>query len=225
VDLGWFGCGKSHFLKVLSYLLRNAFHSFQGNSRHAVEFFEEKIEDAMMLADVKRAVASKTDVILFNIDSKADPRAGREAILGVFLKVLNELQGYDGDHPHIAHMERHLDSRGKLAEFHAAYQELTGDDWVDQARCLRIQPGSSGPSPVDDLGAESRILHQVDRQCRDQFCPERRELLQMGAGVPGRQRPGPPLGIPGRRDRPVHRLGRPFDAQPSDHRRRPGHRL
>ncbi|TVS21185.1 MAG: hypothetical protein EA424_00170 [Planctomycetaceae bacterium] len=95
---GWFGCGKSHFLKVLSYLLRNALHTFQGQSRHAVEFFDEKIEDAMMLADVKRAVASKTDVILFNIDSKADPRAGREAILGVFLKVLNELQGYDGDH-------------------------------------------------------------------------------------------------------------------------------
>lgn len=129
---GWFGCGKSHFLKVLSYLLRNALHTFQGNSRQAVEFFEEKIEDAMMLADVKRAVASKTDVILFNIDSKADPRAGREAILGVFLKVLNELQGYDGDHPHIAHMERYLDSQGKLAEFHAAYQELTGDDWLDQ---------------------------------------------------------------------------------------------
>jgi hypothetical protein len=129
---GWFGCGKSHFLKVLSYLLKNAVHFFQGQSRSAVEFFEEKIEDAMMLADVKRAVASNTDVILFNIDSKADPRAGREAILGVFLKVLNELQGYDGDHPHIAHMERHLDSRGKLAEFHAAYKELTGDDWVGQ---------------------------------------------------------------------------------------------
>lgn len=127
---GWFGCGKSHFLKVLSYLLDNQPHSYQGQTRRAVEFFEDKIEDAMMMADVKRAVASNTDVILFNIDSKADPRAGREAILGVFLKVLNELQGYDGDHPHIAHMERHLDSKGKLAEFHAAYKELTGDDWV-----------------------------------------------------------------------------------------------
>jgi hypothetical protein len=129
---GWFGCGKSHFLKVLSYLLDNEPHSYEGQTKRAVEFFEDKIEDAMMLADVKRAVVSNTDVILFNIDSKADPRAGREAILGMFLKVLNELQDYDGDHPHIAHMERHLDSRGKLAEFHAAYKELTGDDWVGQ---------------------------------------------------------------------------------------------
>ena len=127
---GWFGCGKSHFLKVLSYLLDNEPHSYEGQTKRAVEFFEDKIEDAMLLADAKRAVASNTDAILFNIDSKADPRAGREAILGVFLKVLNELQGYDGDHPHIAHMERHLDGKGKLAEFHAAYKELTGDDWI-----------------------------------------------------------------------------------------------
>ncbi len=129
---GWFGCGKSHFLKVLSYLLDNEPHSHDGQTKRAVEFFDDKIEDAMMLGDVKRAVASNTDVILFNIDSKADPRAGREAILGVFLKVLNELQGYDGDHPHIAHMERHLDSRGKLADFHAAYKALAGNNWVGE---------------------------------------------------------------------------------------------
>lgn len=129
---GWFGCGKSHFLKVLSYLLDNEPHSFEGQTKAAVEFFDDKIEDAMMLADVHRAVLTNTDVILFNIDSKADPRAGREAILGVFLKVLNELQGYDGDHPHIAHMERYLASKGKLADFHAAYREITGIDWLEE---------------------------------------------------------------------------------------------
>ena len=40
----------------------------------------------------------------------------------MFLKVLNELQGYSGDHAHIAHMERYLDSKGKLQAFHAAYE-------------------------------------------------------------------------------------------------------
>ena len=88
----------------------------EGETKRAVEFFDSKVKDAMLLGDIKRAVASDTDVILFNIDNKADNRAGRDAILAVFLKVLNELQGYSGDHPHIAHMERYLDSRTKLGD-------------------------------------------------------------------------------------------------------------
>ena len=56
-------------------------HSYNGESKQAVEFFESKIKDAMLFGDIKRAVASHTDVILFNIDSKADHRAGRDAIL------------------------------------------------------------------------------------------------------------------------------------------------
>src|SRR3972149_2269495 len=87
---GFFGSGKSHFIKVLSYLLHNATHTHDGQSKNAVEFFEGKIKDAMLFGDIKRAVASNTDVILFNIDSKADHSAGRSALLGVFLKVLNE---------------------------------------------------------------------------------------------------------------------------------------
>ena len=129
---GFFGSGKSHFIKVLSYLLNNADHTHDGQTRQAVEFFDPKIKDAMLLGDIKRAVASHTDVILFNIDSKADNRAGRDAILAVFLKVLNELAGYSGDHPHIAHMERYLEGKGKLGVFHAAYRTLTHTEWIDE---------------------------------------------------------------------------------------------
>lgn len=129
---GYFGSGKSHFLKVLSYLLRNRTHQNGKQSRQAVEFFESKVKDTMLFADIKRAVAANTDVILFNIDSKADHRTGRDLILRVFLKVLNELQGYSGDHPHIAHMERHLESKGKLEAFKVAFRKLNGNDWVTE---------------------------------------------------------------------------------------------
>jgi len=127
---GFFGSGKSHFLKVLSYLLHNRPHTHDGQTKDAVEFFESKVKDAMLFGDIKRAVAANTDVILFNIDSKADHRSGRDLILRVFLKVLNELQGYSGDHPHIAHMERYLESKGKLKAFHAAYEKHTGLNWL-----------------------------------------------------------------------------------------------
>ena len=129
---GFFGSGKSHFIKVLSYLLNNKNHAHDGQTRQAVEFFDLKIKDAMLLGDIKRAVASHTDVILFNIDSKADNRAGRDAILAVFLKVLNELAGYSGDHPHIAHMERYLEGKGRLEVFHDAYRAQTGTNWTDE---------------------------------------------------------------------------------------------
>lgn len=131
---GFFGSGKSHFLKVLSYLLQNRTHVHDGESKQAVEFFESKVKDAMLFGDIKRAVIGDTDVILFNIDSKADhgSGSGRDLILRVFLKVLNELQGYSGDYPHIAHMERYLESKGKLNAFQVAYEKYTGLNWLKE---------------------------------------------------------------------------------------------
>ena len=155
---GFFGSGKSHFIKVLSYLLKNANHRHNGQTRHAVEFFDSKIKDAMLLGDIKRAVASHTDVILFNIDSKADNRAGRDAILAVFLKVLNELAGYSGDHAHIAHMERYLEGKGKLGVFHDAYQTLTRTDWTDERDAYAFNRD-------DVIKALAHTLGQSEQSC------------------------------------------------------------
>ena len=126
---GFFGSGKSHFIKILSYLLENREVSKDGASKKAIEFFDGKIQDAMLAGDIKRAVGSDCDVILFNIDSKADSTGGRDAILRVFLKVLNEKLGYSGDHPHIAHMERYLDNEGKLEQFKEEFRKTAGTDW------------------------------------------------------------------------------------------------
>jgi hypothetical protein len=121
---GFFGSGKSHFIKVLSYLLRNQQVSVNRQSKRAVDFFESKIKDAMLMGDIKRAVSSNTDVILFNIDSKASHKGGRDAILQVFLKVLNDMQGYSPDHAHIAHMKRHLEEKGKFNKFKEAFRAV-----------------------------------------------------------------------------------------------------
>ena len=67
---GFFGSGKSHFLKIVSYLLENRVV----NGKAAVDYFDDKIEDKMLLADIKRAGSIPTDVILFNIDSKTEKR-------------------------------------------------------------------------------------------------------------------------------------------------------
>lgn len=131
---GFFGSGKSHFIKILSYLLSNleAANPVSGERRHAAQFFESKIKDPMLLGDVRRAVAGKTDVILFNIDSKADAKTDRDAILQVFLRVFNEMQGLSGDAPHVAHMERHLISKGSFDVFKDAFKASNGNDWANE---------------------------------------------------------------------------------------------
>lgn len=131
---GFFGSGKSHFIKILSYLLNNreAHEPDSQTIKKAAEFFDNKIKDPMLLADIKKATATDTDVILFNIDSRADSREGRGAILSVFWRVFNEMQGFSGDDPHIAEMERYLTEKGKYEEFRRYYQELTGDEWIKE---------------------------------------------------------------------------------------------
>ena len=128
---GFFGSGKSHFIKILSYLLSNleAAKPASGERRHAAQFFDSKINDPMLLGEIRRAVSGKTDVILFNIDSKADAKGDRDAILQVFLRVFNEMRGLSGDAPHVAEMERYLMSKGAYESFKSAFEASNGKPW------------------------------------------------------------------------------------------------
>ena len=103
---GFFGSGKSHFLKILSYLLENK----SVGDKRAIDYFAEdkKIEDKNVLADMKLAADTDTDVVLFNIDSKSDggSKQNKDAIVHVFLKVFHEMQGFCGAMPFVADLER-----------------------------------------------------------------------------------------------------------------------
>lgn len=129
---GFFGSGKSHFLKILSYLLENRTVEYGGISKRPIDFFDDKIRDNMLLGDIRAAVQHQTDVILFNIDSRANTDDGDNAILKVFLKVFNERVGYCADYPHIAHLERELDKRRVFADFQARFAEITGSVWLKE---------------------------------------------------------------------------------------------
>lgn len=128
---GFFGSGKSHFLKILSYLLENR----EVAGIRALDYFTDgkKIDDPMTLADMKLCadMASHTDVILFNIDSKSEYAGGRskDGIVSVFLKVFNEMQGFYGSNPHLADLERNLADDGRFDEFKRLFYESIGKEW------------------------------------------------------------------------------------------------
>lgn len=126
---GFFGSGKSHFLKILSYLLENR----EIDGRHAVDFFDadRKISDPMVIADIHKAESIPTDVILFNIDAKSSKQQGEDSLLDVFIRVFNEMRGYCGALPYVAELERKLDEKGRYQEFKDRYMESTGSAWVD----------------------------------------------------------------------------------------------
>lgn len=136
---GFFGSGKSHFLKILSYLLDNRIV----DGKSAIEYFidDNKIKDQMVLADMKLAASIPTDAILFNIDSKSgmgDSQNNKEAILSVFLKVFNQHLGFYGANPFLADLERNLTDEGKYDEFKIAFADIRGKEWVDSRHQFRF---------------------------------------------------------------------------------------
>ena len=126
---GFFGSGKSHFLKILSYLLENKYV----DNKYAVEYFNEKIKDPMLIADMRKSSDITTDVILFNIDSKSESqfKSSRDAILKVFNKVFDEMQGYCGSLPWVADMERQMVKENVYDKFKEEFYKESGSLWEE----------------------------------------------------------------------------------------------
>ena len=135
---GFFGSGKSHFLKILSYLLKNSVVE----GKRAIEYFTDgkKIEDPMLIAKMTNSGTISSDVMLFNIDSKGSAKvgSGKEAIVEVFMKVFNEMQGYCGSIPYLAEFERQLDNEGRFGEFKEKFQEIAGASWEKKRQAFAV---------------------------------------------------------------------------------------
>ena len=135
---GFFGSGKSHFLKILSYILSNkVVMDDKGQSHAASSFFLEgvKVENESLKKKISEVSgwSDDVDVILFNIDSKSatDSKMNKEAVKDVFMKVFNDYLGYCGSIPFLADFERKLDNDGRYEEFKTKFEEINGSSWVE----------------------------------------------------------------------------------------------
>lgn len=125
---GFFGSGKSHFLKILSYILENK----EVDGVKTVERFRSKFEDdpaTFMLID--RATKGETDTILFNIDIEGSINKDATAVLRVFAKMFYNYLGFYGEDLKVAKLEQFIDKQGKTEEFRKVFEEKNGQSWLE----------------------------------------------------------------------------------------------
>lgn len=127
---GDFGSGKSHLLKILSYVLENR---VEIDGKKCASIFAEKCkEDFELKRLIEKACEIPTVSILFNIQKNLDATAtkGIDPVLMIFLKVFNNRLGYDDKKPAVAEIERYFASQGKYEWLKSEYRSRFGKEWT-----------------------------------------------------------------------------------------------
>ena len=125
---GFFGSGKSHFLKMLSYLLENE----EIDGVKSVERFRKKFdEDPLTFKLIDDATRNQTDTILFNIDIEGSINKDKTAVLRVFAKMFYNFLGFYGEDLKVAKLEQFISKQGKTEEFYRVFEEKNGAPWSE----------------------------------------------------------------------------------------------
>lgn len=124
---GFFGSGKSHFLKMLSYLLENK----EVAGKRVEDYFREKFDDEATFMPIAKAVSGETDTILFNIDIEGSINKDKTAVLRVFAKMFYNYLGFYGEDLKVAKLEQFIDKKGKTEEFRRVFEEKNGASWLE----------------------------------------------------------------------------------------------
>lgn len=159
---GFFGSGKSHLLKILSYILQNE----EIAGIRIGELLLPKISDVLLKANIEKALRIPSTSVLFNIDQKSDTitKNQNDAVLSVFYKVFNELRGYYGKQGFVANIERDLDKKGLFSSFKAKYLEVAEEPWESgrEALFLTSEAFAQAYSEIGSVAYEE-ALKVIDR--------------------------------------------------------------
>ncbi len=137
---GYYGSGKSHFLKYIYYCLSERF------GEDALDHFEESLQKYDRGSALEQPVTEReaqtdrssladlaVDPVMFNIKNVSDDERSDRSVTKTFYNRLNAHRGYNKSSIQIARFEKHLDEQGALSTFKEAFAERTGDDWAVDA--------------------------------------------------------------------------------------------
>lgn len=152
---GFFGSGKSHFLKMLSYLLENK----EVDGKKVEDYFREKFDDEATFMQIASAIRGETDTILFNIDIEGSINKDKTAVLRVFAKMFYNYLGFYGENLKCAKMEQFIDKKGKTEEFRRVFEEKNGSPWVESRDAFAFFEDDVVDTLVEVLGMSETAAH------------------------------------------------------------------
>lgn len=152
---GFFGSGKSHFLKMLSYLLENK----EVDGKKVEDYFREKFDDEATFMPIASAIRGETDTILFNIDIEGSINKDKTAVLRVFAKMFYNYLGFYGENLKCAKMEQFIDKQGKTEEFRRVFEEKNGSSWVESRDAFAFFEDDVVATLMEVLGMSETAAH------------------------------------------------------------------
>ena len=140
---GYYGSGKSHFIKYLFYCLSKkyrvgAFSNFK-ESVKAVDPLDEP--NIGLVSGLQKKLDSLiVDEIIFNIDAVSDNDGEKDRITRVLLNQLNAFRGYNDSNIALAlYLEKPLDKKGNFQAFKDKIKSAFNENWDgNQLRFVRM---------------------------------------------------------------------------------------
>ncbi len=152
---GFFGSGKSHFLKMLSYLLENK----EIDGRRVEDYFREKFDDEATFMTIARAVGGNTKTILFNIDIEGSINKDNTAVLRVFAKMFYNYLGFYGENLKVAKLEQFIEKKGKTEAFRRTFEEKNGASWLESRDAFAFFEDDVVDTLTEVLGMSETAAH------------------------------------------------------------------
>lgn len=168
---GYYGSGKSHFIKYLFYCLNEKYRE------KALENFKISVDNLDPLEEPTTSIVSslhkklndlEIEEIIFNIDAVAEDDGEKDKITRVLLKKLNAFRGYNNSNIALAiYLEKILDKNGDFDAFKNKIKEKFQEDWDgNQIRFTRmyldkvIEIATEFDSNLDKESLKSTILNK-----------------------------------------------------------------
>lgn len=152
---GFFGSGKSHFLKMLSYLVEN--RAVDGKT--VEDYFREKFDDEATFMPISSAVNKPTDTILFNIDIEGSINKDKTAVLRVFAKMFYNYLGFYGENLKVAKLEQFIEKKGKTDAFRKVFEEKNGSPWLETRDAFAFFEDDVVETLMEVLGMSETAAH------------------------------------------------------------------